>query len=187
MILTLSCEYVRNTVLMDEHGLPVFESNTPFRVGARKTTITQAIMQKGGEGGTDGSTEAIVGTIEWDFQWFDSSKFTIGGTEIESNVFLPSRGILGRTHTFTGPDGCSYKWVMYMTEVALWLDDRSETEVARYHRATLGINGKRKSAFLEVAPQAEHILDFVIFTFIYVEKLRMDRERRRQDATGGGP
>jgi len=180
MILMLSCESVRNTVFMDEHGLPVFKSNTPFRMGVRTTTIARAIMQADG-GGTDGPTEAVMGSIEWN--WFGSSKFTIGGTELESNVFLPSQGILGRTRTFTGPDGRQYKWVMYMKDVVLWLDDGSETEIARYHRATLGIIGKRRSAFLEIAPwQAEHMLDYVVLTFIYVEKLRMDRENARRQA-----
>jgi len=166
---------------MDEHGLPVFKSDTPFRVGTRTTTVTRAIMQTAGERGTDGPTEAVVGSIEW--HWFGSSKFTIRGMELKSNVFFPSQGILERTRTFIGPDGRPYKWVMYMSEVALWLDDGSEIEIARYHKAELGIFGKRKSAFLEIAPRVEHMLDYVVLTFIYVEKLRMDRE----DGASGTP
>ena len=71
----------------------------------------------------------------------------------------------------------------------LSLDDASRAEIARYHRATLGIIGKRRHASLEIAPQAEHMLDLVILTFIYVEKLRMDKERNRRNAaaSGGGP
>lgn len=71
----------------------------------------------------------------------------------------------------------------------LSLDDALPTEIARYHRATLGIIGKRRSAYLEIAPQAEHMLDLIILTFIYVEKLRKDSEQRRRAAaaSGGGP
>lgn len=59
-------------------------------------------------------------------------------------------------------------------------DDASQAEVARYHRANLGVIGKRSSAFLEITPEGEHMLDLIILTFIYVEKLRKDKERRLQ-------
>ncbi|KAF9232128.1 hypothetical protein BU15DRAFT_55372, partial [Melanogaster broomeanus] len=90
--------------------------------------------------------------------------------------------------TFTGPDGLPYRWDMLFRVVVLSLDDESRSEIARYHRATVGIIGKKRKASLEIAPQAEHMLDLVILTFIYVEKLRMDKEtRRKRGASGGGP
>lgn len=112
-----------------------------------------------------------------------------------------------RKRTFTGPDGRHYRWDMHHRDVVvgvqlrilldrvvsfLWqlsLDDTSRTVIARHHRATLGIIGKRRSACLEIAPEAEHMLDLIILTFIYVEKLRMDKEarERRAAASGGGP
>ena len=111
-----------------------------------------------------------------------------------------------RKRTFTGPDGRRYRWDMsyrnVVVSVNIWfrlgcvisfvvwqlsLDDASRTEVARHHRATLGIIGKRRSASLDIAPQAERMLDLVILTFIYVEKLRMDKEKRQRRAAGGGP
>ena len=113
-----------------------------------------------------------------------------------------------RKRTFTGPDGRRYRWDMHQRVVVVgvnvwfrlgcvisfvvWqlsVDDASRTEIARYHRATLGIIGKRRSACLDIVPQAEHMLDLIILTFIYVEKLRMDKEtrQRRAAASGGGP
>jgi hypothetical protein len=42
---------------------------------------------------------------------------------------------------------------------------------------------------LEVSPEVAHMMDTVIMTFIYVEKLRMDKEQARKNAagSGGGP
>ena len=89
MILTLSSEGVRNTVFTDERGLPVFKSDTPFRLGGRTTTIHR---QKSAEPGMDDSE--VMGQIAWNF--IGSSIFTIDGKTLESNKFLPSHGILGR-------------------------------------------------------------------------------------------
>ncbi|KAI9567866.1 hypothetical protein HD554DRAFT_2104178 [Boletus coccyginus] len=173
MILTLSSQSVRNTVFTDEHGLPVFKSDTPFSLGFRTTTISRQTSNTTMEDPIE-----VMGRINW--RYFGSSIFTIGGTRLESNAFLPRHGFFGTKRTFTGPDGHHYRWDMHTRDVTLSLDDASQTEIARYHRATLGIIGKRRSAYLEIAPQAEHMLDLVILTFIYVEKLRMDKEKRRK-------
>ena len=90
MILTLSSESVRNTVFMDEHGLPVFKSDTPFRLGVRTTTLRR---QMSTTLETDDSIE-VVGRIAWNC--IGSSIFTIGGEKLESNKFLPRHGIFGR-------------------------------------------------------------------------------------------
>jgi len=182
MILTLSSQNVRNTVFSNEYGQALFVSDTPFRFGMRTTTINQ---HRAGPG-TSGYF-AEVGQIDW--HCWGSSIFKIGGKELESNVFLPRHGLFGKKRTFTGPDGRHYRWDMHNRVVVLSLDDNSRTEIARYHRATLGIIGKKRKACLEVAPEAEHMLDLVILSFIYVEKLRMDKEtrRKRAAASGGGP
>ncbi|KAG6372429.1 hypothetical protein JVT61DRAFT_7526 [Boletus reticuloceps] len=183
MTLTLSSESVRNTVFTDEHGLPMYKSTTPFRLGVRSTTISRHVAS---ESRIEDPIE-VVGRIDW--HCFGSSIFTIGGMRLESSVFLPRHGLFGKKRTFTGPDGRRYRWDMYRRDVVLSVDDASRTEIARYHRATLGIIGKRRSASLEIAPHAEHMLDLIVLTFIYVEKLRMDKERQRRAAasSGGGP
>ena len=86
MILTLSSENVRNTVFTDEHGLPVFKSNTPFRLGVRTTSISRE---------SPGMGDPIeMGRIAW--HCLGSSIFTIDGRRLESNVFLPRNGFFGR-------------------------------------------------------------------------------------------
>lgn len=93
MILTLSSESVRNTVFTDERRLPVFKSDTPFRLGVRTTTISRQITQTSNRSEIADPIE-VVGQIAW--HCIGSSIFTIGGTKLESNVFLPGSGFFGR-------------------------------------------------------------------------------------------
>ena len=93
MILTLSSESVRNTVFTDESGLPVFKSDTPFRLGMRTTTISRQMTRTPNQSDMADPIE-VVGRIAW--HCIGSSIFTIGGTELESNVFLPRHGFFGR-------------------------------------------------------------------------------------------
>jgi len=113
-----------------------------------------------------------MGEIEWHV--FGSSIFRIKGEEMQSNHFLPQRGITGCKRTFTGPGGRPYRWDVLYDVVVLSRDDGSKTEVARYHRSSLGIVGPKKKARLDVDPDVVHMLDLIILTFVYVEKLRME-------------
>jgi len=89
MILTLSSSSVLNTVFTDERGLPVFKSDTPFRLGVRTTTISR---QTSDRSKMEDPIE-VVGRINW--HYLGSSIFTIGGTKLESDAFLPSHGFFG--------------------------------------------------------------------------------------------
>lgn len=65
-------------------------------------------------------------------------------------------------------------------------DDGTKSEVARYHRGSLGIIGSKKKPSLDVDPDVVHMLDLIILTFVYVEKLRADKERAARHSGGGG-
>ncbi|KIM52760.1 hypothetical protein SCLCIDRAFT_140489, partial [Scleroderma citrinum Foug A] len=78
--------------------------------------------------------------------------------------------------TFTAPDGRSYKWVIDFSIV------RVSMPVARSHRRSYGIIGSKQDPYLEIHPDLAHILDTVILTFIYVEKLRMDEDAAKYSA-----
>ncbi|KAG1756307.1 uncharacterized protein EDB91DRAFT_1076368 [Suillus paluster] len=177
--LTLSSESVRHTVITNEQ-------DTPFRLGVRTTTIHK--IKPNDDNSRMQDQFEIMGEIEW--HTFASSKFRFGGTEVETKNFIPNRGWMGRKRVFIGPDGRSYRWDLQDKVVVLFLDDGSQTEVARYHRATLGIIGKKRKATLEVSPAVAHMMDTVIMTFIYVEKLRMDDEQATRNinaaASGAG-
>ena len=66
-----------------------------------------------------------------------------------------------------------------MTEyiIKLVLNDGSKQLVARSHRSNIGIIGKPCQACLEISPGFEHLVDIILVMYIFVEKLRKDRER----------
>lgn len=160
--LTLSTEDVRETVITgtNEQGQILYRTNTPFGLFNRTTTI-----QKRRE---------VIAEIEW--RSWSSSKLRFNGTEVETQNFIPARGYLRRKYVFTGPDDRSYRWDLHRNVVVLSRNEKLQTEVTRYHRATLGIVGRERKATLEVSPRVAHMMDTITTTFIYVEKLR--RERR---------
>jgi hypothetical protein len=65
-----------------------------------------------------------------------------------------------------------------LTFLKLELDDDSKTIVARSHRSDIGIiGGKPRQARLEICPGFEHLIDVILVTYIFAEKLRKDREK----------
>ncbi|KAH7924511.1 hypothetical protein BV22DRAFT_501292 [Leucogyrophana mollusca] len=172
MRFTLSSEHVRNTIITNEQGQVVYKTDTPFKLGSRTTTVLK--IRPNYDVSDMRDQFAALGAIEW--HTFASSILRFGGEELKTKEFIPCSGSRQRTYTFTGPDGCSYKWKHHITVDVLYLNNDSRTEVARYHRRSLGIIGEKHDPYLEVFNQGEHILDLLILTFIYVEKLRMDKE-----------
>jgi hypothetical protein len=65
--------------------------------------------------------------------------------------------------------------------------DRSKQRIAKFHRKRFGIFSKSRHAYVEVLEGGMHMLDQIVTTFVFVEKLRRDREDRQQSASGGGP
>ncbi|KAG1718611.1 hypothetical protein EDD22DRAFT_983527 [Suillus occidentalis] len=144
-----------------KQGRILYKTNTPFGFFTRTTTI-----HKGSE---------IIAEIEWN-SW-SSSLFRFNGTEVEAENFISMGGYINKKFVFTGPDGRSYRWDL-QHKLVLSRNETLRTEVARYHRATLGIIGRKREATLEVSPGVVHMMDTIIITFIYVEKLRRETERR---------
>jgi len=62
-----------------------------------------------------------------------------------------------------------------------------DTPVARYHRSSLGILSPAHSAYLEIFPIGEHMVDLIVVTFIYIERLRQEKEEAQRPHGGGGP
>ncbi|KAF9232115.1 hypothetical protein BU15DRAFT_81582 [Melanogaster broomeanus] len=182
MQLTLSSESVRNTVMTNETGQVLYKSFHPFKLGKLGTTTIRKIRPNTDPLDVRDNFD-VMGEIEW--RLFGSSTFRINGQEMQTSDFLPRHGITGRKRTFTGPDGLPYRWDMLFDVVVLSRDDGSRTEVARYHRGTLGIIGPKKKPHLDVDPDVMHMLDLIILTFVYVEKLRKDKERAARNGGGG--
>jgi len=89
---------------------------------------------------------------------------------------------------FTGPDGREYKWLLNaagpevnciiyvvlllsLRRYQLRLNNGSKTVVARYHSDTFR---KSRGAYLDISPAGERIVDMILVTFIYIERLRKD-------------
>ncbi|OJA17550.1 hypothetical protein AZE42_11710 [Rhizopogon vesiculosus] len=180
---TLSSERVRNTVITNEQGQIIYKTDTPFRFGTRTTTIYK--IKPNADQSDMHDQFDVIGEIEW--HTFTSSRFRFSGTEVAAKEFIPSRGFTGRKRVFTGPDGRSYRWDLNFRVVVLSRNNESQTKLARSHRTTLGIIGKKRKATLEVSPEVAHsMMDTVIMTFIYVEKLRMDKEKASRNAAASG-
>ncbi|KIJ61070.1 hypothetical protein HYDPIDRAFT_177152 [Hydnomerulius pinastri MD-312] len=183
MRLTLSSESVRNTIVTNEDGQVLYKTSTPFSIGHGTTTIHK--IRPNSDPSDMRDYFDVMGEIEWHL--FGSSTFRINGQQMDSNDFLPRHGVMGRKRTFTGPDGRPYRWDMDFRVVVLSLDDDSRAEVTRSHRSTLGIIGPKQQACLDVHPDVMHMLDLIVLTFVYVEKLRMDKERAaRNSGIAGG-
>ncbi|KAJ4471132.1 hypothetical protein C8J55DRAFT_435669 [Lentinula edodes] len=81
-----------------------------------------------------------------------------------------------RHRIFTGPDGKEYKWVLGFYTPELILNDGSNTPVARFHRRKF-ILWNTPPGYLEILPSGVDMIDTILITFIYIEKLRKDKER----------
>ncbi|KIM56371.1 hypothetical protein SCLCIDRAFT_49251, partial [Scleroderma citrinum Foug A] len=82
-----------------------------------------------------------------------------------------------RRRTLRGPDDRWYRWDMHRRVVVLSLDDPHHRGVALYCRTTSRYFDifRVKCTTGDIA-RIEHMLDSIILTIIYVEKLRMDEE-----------
>lgn len=184
MRLILSSEGVRNTTMTNEDGQVLYKTSTPFRFGARTTTLYKVVPNTDPDDMRDHLER--IGEIEWNL--IGSSVMRLRGQEMMTDTFIPRHGIRGRKRTFEGPDGLPYRWDMDFKFVRLSRDDTTRQELARSYRRSLGIIGPRRDPFLDVDLNLMHMLDTVVLTFVYVEKLRMDKEKRaKRNHGGGGP
>ncbi|KAJ8583985.1 hypothetical protein M405DRAFT_774760 [Rhizopogon salebrosus TDB-379] len=172
IVLTLSSE-IRNTVITNRQGMVVYKTNTPEPTFDWLGTTTIYKPKPNADQYDTSDQFEVMGEIEWHI--FRPSKFRFGGNEVEAKRFIERRGLMGRKRVFTGPDGRSYRWDMVSRTrvVVLSLNDGSRTVVARSHRVT----GRRRKATLEISPTLAPMMDVVILTFVFVEKLRMEKEQ----------
>ena len=68
-------------------------------------------------------------------------------------------------------------------------DDATRRELARSYRRCSGILRPKREPSLDMHPDLMPIIDTVVLTFVYVERLRMDKDEQRKQAaaSGGGP
>ena len=66
------------------------------------------------------------------------------------------------------------------------MNDSAKTPVARFHRRRLGIIGASRPASLEIFGAGKDMVDLIVVTGVYMEKLRKDKEREAESGAGGG-
>ncbi|KIJ58385.1 hypothetical protein HYDPIDRAFT_119577 [Hydnomerulius pinastri MD-312] len=169
MRLTFSHSHCKNTEIFDEQDRQLYTVSTPSE-WHEKTTITK--HPRHGD-----RTSEVLAEIEWHFFHEDLIKF--GGQDLEADTLLEQRNwSTGRY--FTGPDGRSYKWKHDPRHCWLKEDvEGSDVELAKFHPRNAGWNKPEHPPYLEVSDSLEHMLDLIIITFIYVEKLRHDEHHDR--------
>jgi hypothetical protein len=74
------------------------------------------------------------------------------------------------------PESCCFLLYSHLTSAQLYLIDETApdsepgTLVARYH--PMPCFSRKRKAYLEIFDAGEHIVDSIVLTFLYVEKIR---------------
>ncbi|KAK7040359.1 hypothetical protein VNI00_009829 [Paramarasmius palmivorus] len=180
MKLHLSCNYL-NATYSDDTGRAIYKVKTPSPFVTGSTTISKVlpadlgIPQRNLEAAGK-ERFASLGRIDW--RTFSSSTIHILDQQMDTRHFFYSEGwsgkLLDRNYIFTAPDGSEYKWDLGSSSSTLTLNDGSKTPIAKFHQSNMGIITKKRRGVLEIFPLGEHMVDHILITFIYVEKIRRD-------------
>ncbi|KAF6752884.1 hypothetical protein DFP72DRAFT_1070067 [Ephemerocybe angulata] len=159
-----------------EEGQVIYKAVSPYKLINRKASIYKIVPSDPND--MRDQFEAIA---EIEYHDVSSTMITWGGERKSSRSMFRKGGIgwLGSDRIFTGPDGKEYCWKLANTKPVLYTNDKTETHVAKFNQAAL-INLSNKlegKANLEIYPAGEHMVDLIVVTLCYIEKLRRDRER----------
>ncbi|KAJ7041960.1 hypothetical protein C8F04DRAFT_1176617 [Mycena alexandri] len=203
MQLFLTTSSPSNTVYADASGSSQYKVTTPFGVRNRGTTTISRVVQRdiprrwssssngaiatsdghGAELGDRGDRFALLARIDWRLS--DSSVIHFRGRELATREFFRKEGwgSYGRHRVFTARDGREFKWILgaYTSKASylqLQLSDSAETPVAIYRPKKLGLFSKPRKASIEIFPPFEDMLDEIMVTFAYIERLRKTKEKR---------
>ncbi|EDR10699.1 uncharacterized protein LACBIDRAFT_315364 [Laccaria bicolor S238N-H82] len=179
MHLYLSSNEPWNATYANEEGQPIYKTSSPRMVLSRKISVHKIIPNASEEDLQD----RFAHLAEVEYKRFTPSRIRYGGDDLlTSEYFRKTKewGDLGKGRIFTGPDGKEYKWKLGMRVPELVTNDRSERPVAIYRRGRIGVVREARPPSLEILPEAEHMVDLIVVTFVYIEKLRMDRDNQSQ-------
>jgi len=170
-----------NCTYTNSEGQALYSVRTPSRIFGRMTAICRVSNDLCGRDdkypGYDCSVrDGFKHLANFEWKSFRSSRLRFGEREFKTRSFFRKEGWgwHGRHRVFAGPDGREYKWKLNSTSPELNVNDGAETPVARYHSGRSGLFSKPQDACLEICPAGEHMVDAILVTFIYIEKLRED-------------
>ncbi|EAU80773.2 hypothetical protein CC1G_04883 [Coprinopsis cinerea okayama7 len=184
MLLVLSGSKPWNSDYCHPSGQVLYRVESPYAFTNRKATIMKVVPSE------DGSLQdRFTAIAEIEFHTFTSSTITITGQgTYDTKSFFRKGGLSwnGRDRIFTAPDGLEYCWKMGGRKVELYRNNPAKTLIAKYHLKHYGILREARPASLEIFEEGQGVVDTILTTFVYVEKLRKDREQRSRNSGGGG-
>ncbi|KAL0947775.1 hypothetical protein HGRIS_013851 [Hohenbuehelia grisea] len=192
MQFTLSNSVPLNTVFTDEDGQPTYKVQTPFKLfGDKKTTIsrvahTHSISSGDGKKAQKDDERYIqIAEIDWKAD-VSQSTFKYREKEMAIGDYFNKykQGWRGKDRIFNGPDGQDYRWRISASNAELTAQDPSRTPIARYEPEQPNLVSKTKKATLEIYPEGEHMVDTIVVSFVYMEKIRKDREHDARMGVG---
>ncbi|KAF8352175.1 hypothetical protein F5887DRAFT_912732 [Amanita rubescens] len=187
-----------NSSYVDDDGQLLYKVETPFKFFGPVSTITSAlsgdissaskisspppydVIDGNGVKGQEHAklSDQLAHLAEIKFNTISSSVMSYDGKVYETSQFFSKKG-WRRDRVFTGPDSLEYQWILGCRFPELVRRDAARTPVARFHRRCLGFFGKARRASLEIFPEGMHMVDLILVTFVYIQKIRNDAERRR--------
>ncbi|KAF5387170.1 hypothetical protein D9615_002093 [Tricholomella constricta] len=191
MHLYLSTRSPLNSVFSTAEGQALYKVETPMAAGTRTSTISCIVpndIPQHHSAHTVSMQNRFGHLAQVEHNVISSSILRFGGNEFATKDYFRKVGWgplcrarfeklwVDRHRVFTGPDGREYKWELLSYNSQLVTNDDKKTLVARFHRASLGIIGKARPASFEISPTGEHMVQDILITFIYIEKIRKDME-----------
>ncbi|TEB35192.1 hypothetical protein FA13DRAFT_1729006 [Coprinellus micaceus] len=163
--------HIRYRMVLRSRRLLLWESR-------RWVTVDKAVSTGSPAGGDrDGPFERI-GEVK--FRSIFSSTITFQDAPRAVHAFFrkessPVPSTLGRCRIFDGPDGKEYRWELGPTQPLLYRNNDS-AHVAKFLPGDASAALGPQRAILEIYPAGERMVDLIVITLVYIEKLRRDRE-----------
>ncbi|KAH6907025.1 hypothetical protein BKA70DRAFT_1401298 [Coprinopsis sp. MPI-PUGE-AT-0042] len=181
LTLYLSTATAFDTNYCTEDGQIIYKVDSPFKLVGRRATIDKIVPNV--DSSSDDMRDRFTRIGEIEFSAITPTKITWQGeTKEVGNFFRKGErkwDSIGSDRIFTGTDGVEYRWVVgnKMTTPALYLNTNSEVLVAKLRRKHLGVaHGAPRPALLEISELGDHMVDIIIITLAFIEKMRKDRD-----------
>ncbi|KAF8599226.1 hypothetical protein BDV93DRAFT_312486 [Ceratobasidium sp. AG-I] len=146
---------ILNTVVEGPDGTPLYEVNTPFKLGTFVTTISRSGQ--------------VIATITWGAL---RHRLAFEGRDEEMRVIFPKPKMLSPSRVYTTASGRSFKW---KSACRLYcVDTETDMNIATYYRVFFPCIRRKKST-LDINDSSEHLMDALVVTWIIMEKYAEDK------------
>lgn len=174
--LTFSKSSHLNTTLTDPSGNIHYTIQTSHRFGSRLTTVhrleTRSVATLSGD--VPQPVLRPIGEIQ--HVMFGPSVLCFGFQQVSSKELFRRPGCYYAKLRYLLVAGQEYIWDYNHYRTKLYLNQHgNKTLVAKYCHPPFS-RLRKKAVYLEITPEGEHIMDWIVFTFAYIQKRRQDEE-----------